>query len=154
MIPVEEAARAAEGFDRRTIEKCAEIAENFDPIVGEIGVDARPAFPSDVAKAIRRVPTASPGRWEPPTGWKLVPVKDSEDMWGGLARQIVMWNRFADPTGHALYQHLHWSGWDIPDWLREMIPNTNHVPPKGAVCGAIYRAMIEAAPTPPSRERE
>ena len=89
---------------------------------------------------------AQPAPLSVPVGWKLVPLVDTEEMWGGLARQIVMWRDMSPHTGAALYRHLKSSGWEIPVWLLELIPDTEHSPPKGAVAGAIYRAMIAAAP--------
>lgn len=82
---------------------------------------------------------------DPPTGW-VAPWEDTEDMWGGLARQIVMWDRFGGPnsTGAALHRHLQRSGYEIPNWLAGLIPPIDHVPPKGTVAGAIYRAMRDA----------
>lgn len=77
---------------------------------------------------------------------RLVPLADTEEMWGGFARAIVMWRDLRDPTGRALYDHLRRSGEKAPDWLQGLIPNIDHVPPKGAVAGAIFRAMVEQAP--------
>jgi hypothetical protein len=81
-----------------------------------------------------------------PTPRRLVPATDTEEMWSGLARDIVMWSHFGLPTGRELYNHLRALGHDIPDWLPDLIPDIKHVPPKGAVAGAIYRAMLAAAP--------
>jgi len=81
-------------------------------------------------------------------GWKLVPVDPTEEMWGGIARQIVIWSRGSRLTGLALHRDLKNSGWPIPDWLGEEIEDADYVPPKGCVAVAIYRAMLAAAPTP------
>ena len=77
------------------------------------------------------------------TAW-LAPMEDSEVMWGGLARQIVMWRDMGRRTGAALYEHLSHGEHEIPGWLPALIENAEHFPPKGAVVGAIYRAMRDA----------
>lgn len=112
--------------------------------------EARAAAETDYEKRIRSALIEAPV--EQVNGWKLVPIKDTEAMWSGLARQIVLWHSMRDRSGAALYQHLRSSGMEIPDWLPELIPDTDHAPPKGAICGAIYRAMLDAAPAaPPSQ---
>lgn len=80
-------------------------------------------------------------------GFKIVPKEPTEKMWGGLARDIVMWTRFqhARPTGETLYKHLRSIRGEPPEWLRQEIPDNNNVPPKGTVAAVIYKAMIEAA---------
>lgn len=78
-------------------------------------------------------------------GYAVVPVEPTEAMWGGLARQIVLWRDMISPTGQALYQHLTASGYEIPGWLRKEILDTNHVPAKGDVAVCIYRAMLAAS---------
>ena len=85
--------------------------------------------------------------------WVTVPRDAPEAMWGGLARQIVMWCRFGQPTGKALFQHLKSSGYEIPAWLREEVEDVDYVPPKGTIAVIIYRAMIEAAPAVPASPR-
>lgn len=77
--------------------------------------------------------------------WVCVPKEPREDMWGGLARDLVMWRDLQRPTGHALYKHLRDCGRDIPAWLFDEIPNTTHVPSKGTVAVCIYKAMLDAA---------
>lgn len=77
---------------------------------------------------------------------RLVPEVATEEMWNGLARDIVMWRDMDKPTGSALYQHLGRLGREVPDWLKLEIPDINHVPPKGSVAVAIHRAMIAASP--------
>lgn len=88
-----------------------------------------------------------------PEGWKLVPVEPTEEMWGGLARQIVFWLRTAtDPTqlsGAELHKWLRRTGYETPDWLNKEIPNANRVPEKGTIAACIYKAMLSAAPQPP-----
>lgn len=85
-----------------------------------------------------------------PVGWKIVPIQSTEEMFCGLARDIVMWTRFPAPHyGSKLHRQLEMVGTDIPAWLHEIIPNIDHSPPKGAVADAIYRAMLESAPEPP-----
>jgi hypothetical protein len=75
-----------------------------------------------------------------------VPIVPTKAMWSGLARDIVMWRDLASPTGQSLYQHLRRVGRDVPEWLATVIPDINHVPSKGNVAAAIWRAMIDAAP--------
>ena len=75
----------------------------------------------------------------------VVPREPTEEMWSGLARQLVLWRDMSDNTGRGLYQHLKAAGWPVPDWLRKEIPDTNHVPAKGDVAVVIYRAMLAAA---------
>ena len=70
----------------------------------------------------------------------------TEEMWSGLARDLVMWDRgMPNQYGSTLYKHLAWTGRPIPDWLRAEIPDTDHTPPKGTVAVCIFRAMLEAA---------
>ena len=79
-----------------------------------------------------------------PKGYCIVPEEPTTVMWGGLARDIVMWSRFTKHSGTDLYKHLNSIGTRIPDWLREEIKDTDHVPPKGTVAACIYKAMLEA----------
>jgi hypothetical protein len=85
-------------------------------------------------------------------GTVSVPVEPTEEMWSGLARQIVMWHRGARPTGANLHRDLKNCGWPIPDWLKDEIEDADYVPPKGAVAVAIYRAMIAARPAAPEAQ--
>jgi len=78
-------------------------------------------------------------------GLCVVPAIPSEAMWGGLARDIVMWTRFARPTCASLLDHLRSVGRDIPEWLAAECRHQDVVPPKGSVAVWVYRAMIEAA---------
>jgi len=71
-------------------------------------------------------------------------------MWGGLARQIMMWLDFGDKrTPRSLFRHLEMSGMPIPQWLRDEpeMQALDHVPSKGTRCAIIYKAMLEAAPS-------
>ncbi len=72
-----------------------------------------------------------------------VPIVPTEAMWSGLARDIVMWRDMGQPTGANLYRHLHCLGRDVPVWLRDTIPDIEHVPSKGSVAVAIWRAMVD-----------
>ena len=81
--------------------------------------------------------------------WKTVPEEPTEAMWGGLARDMVMWTRFTSHTGADLHKHLRSIGTPIPLWLQQEIPDTDRVPAKGTVAACIYKAMIEVAPPPP-----
>ncbi len=70
-----------------------------------------------------------------------------EQMWDGLARDLVMWARFSCPTGSALHQHLRSVGRPAPEWLLKEIPDTTRVPPKGTVAVCIFNAMLDAVLT-------
>ncbi len=78
----------------------------------------------------------------------LVPKEPTEEMWGGLARDIVMWTRFPGrATGQGLHKHLRSIRLEpIPEWLLKEIPDTDNVPPKGTVAACIFKAMIEKSP--------
>ncbi len=65
-----------------------------------------------------------------------------------------MWLHMNDHTGAALYRHLRAAGREIPDWLLAEIPDEKHVPPKSDVAAAIYKAMVEAAPSAPAEGGE
>ena len=87
------------------------------------------------------------------SGYVLVPREPTEEMWSGLARDIIMWwCMYEPPTGQSLFRHLTNSGTEIPQWLRDEIPDIDHVPAKGDVAVIIYRAMLAAAPTPPTAD--
>lgn len=83
-----------------------------------------------------------------PPGWKPVPLVPTEEQWGGLARDVVMWLDMSHPgggrSGAALLEHLERVGRDIPDWLRKEC-DKGHIT-KGDRAAIIYRAMVEAAP--------
>jgi hypothetical protein len=88
---------------------------------------------------------------EPVADSRIVPVQPTEAQWSGLARDIIMWMDMGGrPTGESLYEHLDMCGRDIPQWLRDEVPNVNHVPPKGTRAAIIYKAMIMDMPAPPS----
>lgn len=79
-------------------------------------------------------------------GARVVPLTPTEDQWGGLARDMMMWLDLGRPTSGALFTHLKNLGRDIPDWLKAESELNNHpdsVPSKGTRCAIIYRAMIE-----------
>lgn len=81
-------------------------------------------------------------------GWRWVPEEPTDAMWGGLARDIVFWDRYGKHNGSELHAHLKSLGREMPDWLAKEIPDTDQVPPKGTVAACIYKAMLQAAPTP------
>ncbi len=84
-------------------------------------------------------------------GFVVVRAEPTEAMWGGLARDLVMWDRgMPNQYGSTLYKHLRASGKPIPDWLLAEIPDIDHTPPKGTVAVCIYKAMIRAAAQEPS----
>lgn len=76
-------------------------------------------------------------------------LEPSEPMWGGLARDIVMWQRMTAngaANGAKLHKHLlSIRPGPVPDWLAKEIPATDQVPPKGTVAACIYKAMLMAA---------
>lgn len=83
-------------------------------------------------------------------GWKLVPLKPTADMWGELARDIVMWARMGSlATERELLRHLKSIGREIPQWLSNEIRDVDRVPPKGTVSAIIWKAMWYAVPTKP-----
>jgi hypothetical protein len=69
----------------------------------------------------------------------------SAAMWSGLARDLIMWNRLGQPTGALLYANLTMLGREVPQWLRDEIPDVDHVPPKGTVAVCVFKAMIDTA---------
>jgi len=84
----------------------------------------------------------------------VVPHVPTEIMWGGLARQIILWMDMHPKTPRALFDHLRRSGHDVPQWLRDEpeMQNLDHVPSKGTRAVLIYRAMLAAAPSTSVRE--
>lgn len=83
--------------------------------------------------------------------YRIVPVEPTEEMWGGLARAIMMW---IDMSGGGpklprdLLNHLRRSGVEAPPWLRSEaeIKNIDHSMSKGSRCVLIYKAMLMDAP--------
>lgn len=85
-----------------------------------------------------------------PQTWRTVPEEPTEEMWGGLARQMIMWARMgSEATGRNLHAMLKSLGMDRPNWLLQEIPDTDRVPSKGTVAACIYKAMLAVAPKPP-----
>ncbi len=83
-------------------------------------------------------------------GGVVAPREPTEAMWGGLARDIIMWTRFPHQSGSALHAHLrNCSAAPVPAWLLAEIPDTDAVPPKGTVAACIYKAMLAAIQEPP-----
>lgn len=71
----------------------------------------------------------------------------TDAMWGGLARDIMMWLDFdTRPTAGSLLKHLENVGTHIPQWLRDEpeMQHLDHVPSKGTRCAIIYKAMEES----------
>jgi hypothetical protein len=86
-----------------------------------------------------------------PDGFRVVPFDPTEEQWGGLARDIVMWRdmfRNDRPTGKSLFQHLKNVGREIPAWLCKDVDDTDAVPAKGTVAAIIYKAMLVTASPP------
>jgi hypothetical protein len=113
----------------------------------EVGEDGKCAW-TDVANALTHIrlcvephPRLSAG-----SDYVTVPVVPTEAMWGGLARDIIMWTRFDRPSQRSLLKHLASVGTQIPDWLAAECRDIDHVPPKGSVAAWVYRAMLDARP--------
>lgn len=102
---------------------------------------------SNLEKA-RAVAEAVLSKFSEPDNWRLVPVEPTEEQWGGLARDIMMWLDFEHKTPRKLFAHLEMLGRDIPQWLRDEpeMQALDHVPSKGTRAAMIYRAMLEDAP--------
>lgn len=86
------------------------------------------------------------------TLYQLVPKEPTQEQWGELARDIMMWLRWDQPTPAKLFKHLEMLGRDIPQWLRDEpeMKNLDHVVSKGTCCVLIYHAMLSSAPAPPA----
>lgn len=85
-----------------------------------------------------------------PEGWKLVPVEPTEEMWGGLARDLMMWLDFDNKTVEALRRHLTMLNVEWPKWMdAEEELKWPGVPSKGTRATLIYKAMLAAAPAAP-----
>jgi hypothetical protein len=83
--------------------------------------------------------------------YRLVPEVPTEEQWGGLARDIMMWMDFdCKKTPATLLQHLERLGTPIPDWFEQEkeLKNLDHVISKGTRVALIYRAMLYDAPSP------
>lgn len=84
--------------------------------------------------------------------YKLVPIEPTEEQWNGLARQVMMWLLMNDRKAPVhLIKHLDRAGYQIPQWLLDEpeMKNELHVMSKGTLCTIIYKAMLDAAPSPP-----
>lgn len=85
-----------------------------------------------------------------PEGWKLVPVEPTEEMWGGLARDLMMWLDFDNKTVEALRRHLAMLNVEWPKWMDDEDElKGSGVPSKGTRATLIYKAMLAAAPAAP-----
>ena len=82
-----------------------------------------------------------------PEGYVLVPIEPTENQWGFLARDIILWMEMDRPTPEKLFKHLKMLGREIPNWLinEHEMKNMGTVPSKGTRAVLIYKAMIEAA---------
>ena len=80
-------------------------------------------------------------------GYVLVPIEPTENQWGFLARDIILWMEMDRPTPEKLFKHLKMLGREIPNWLinEHEMKNMGTVPSKGTRAVLIYKAMIEAA---------
>ena len=79
-----------------------------------------------------------------------VPVEPTEEMWGGFARDMMMWlsGSMGNIYPRTLFKHLELLGHEIPDWLRDEpeMKNLDHTPSKGTRCVILYKAMLAARP--------
>lgn len=93
---------------------------------------------------------------EVPEGWALVPLMPTEEMWGGLARDIVMAMDMGCMRPRQLFKHLEMCGTEIPQWLRDEaeMQSPDHMPSKGTRATLIYRAMLAAAPLAPASSED
>lgn len=79
-----------------------------------------------------------------PDNHVVLPIEPTEQMWDGLARQIMVWLKFdGRRTPRRLFAHLTLVGETIPTWLTEELEfkDLDHVPSKGACCAVLYKAM-------------
>lgn len=83
----------------------------------------------------------------------VTPNVPTEDQWGGLARDIMMWLDMArhssgSPKPRDLFEHLENLGRPAPQWLKDEpeLKHLDHVPSKGTRCVIIFRAMLAASP--------
>ena len=110
--------------EQHSEQSSAAVKETLDAIFDAV---------SDISKSI-------------PPDHVIVPRVPNEDMWGGLARDIMMWMDFdCRKTPRTLLDHLRRSGSKLPDWLADEpeMKNLDHVISKGTRVVLIYRAMVE-----------
>ncbi len=73
----------------------------------------------------------------------LVPRVPTEAMWGGLARDLMLWrDGFVRPSLNQLLKMMDIR--DLPDWLLEepALQDPDNVPSKGTFLVLIWKAMI------------
>jgi hypothetical protein len=80
---------------------------------------------------------------------KFLPETPTEEMWGQLSRDIVMWMDMYEgskKTPRNLFTHLERLGRDIPQWLKDEpeMKNLDSVPSKGTRVVIIYKSMWHA----------
>ncbi len=85
-----------------------------------------------------------------PADMVLVPREPTEEMWGGLARDIVwfLYSTSAPHRGVRFYKWLENMGREVPEWLLAEMPNVDHSPSKGTWAVCIFKAMLEGAAAP------
>lgn len=87
--------------------------------------------------------------WTIETTHVIVPKQPTEEQYGGLARDLVrylqMCKRWSPLT---LTTHLKQFGIDMPEWLKEEVPNpeSDHHFAKGDIVALIYKAALYGAP--------
>ena len=80
------------------------------------------------------------------TKMKLCQIEPTDDMYGGLARAIVMGRDMGCNKAHLMIRHLERGGNIIPDWLDEELNGEKHLA-KGDMAAIIYKAMTAEYPT-------
>lgn len=84
--------------------------------------------------------------------WKLVPEEPTEEQWGDLARDIMMWMDLnTRKTPQSLLDHLERAGRSVPQWLLDEpeMQHLDHSMSKGTRCVIIYKAMLATAKEKP-----
>lgn len=70
-----------------------------------------------------------------------------QEMWSGLARQLMMAFDMNAKTPREILEHLDRVGYEIPDWLKDEpeMKALDHVVSKGTRVVLIWKAMFDAA---------
>ena len=87
-----------------------------------------------------------------PALFQVVPKEPTDEMWGEMARHIIMAWRFNNWTPKKMIEFLANCGHDAPEWLRNEpeMGNSDHTISKGTCAVLLYKTMLAAAPTLPS----
>lgn len=81
-----------------------------------------------------------------PEGYMIVPIEPTEEMWGGLARDIIHALDFNCKTPAKMVEFLTNCGVKIPEFFGDEseLKNQDHVISKGTRAVLIYKAMLKA----------